>query len=404
MPSDALYQTWPHPHIPPEVARLPSLAFGTPIEKIQHWLTTAGTHNVRVMRRPGVDAPDACLLLIPMAQFFGGRSVPMVGVAGVATAPEARGRGLATRMMVECLREMHAAGFALSTLYSALHPLYRGVGYECAGLCDHSRVPCGLLPKGDPGAGWREVRERDDMPLLRACYSAYARARHGHPDRGDYLWDRVFRPRSETSTGFIALTDRGDAEAFAFVRLGPWSPMDNAVGTASGNVLTLDDAAWSTPHGLRRLLGFLRGYSSVVGEIHTALPANSPFFLAFDDRRHFTRVQERWMLRVLCVRRALAGRGYLPGLTGELHLDVRDPLIPANQGRWVLRVRDGLGEIEPGGDGRLALDVRTLAPLFTGYATAWELAGAGLLSGDEPSLATASALFAWSMPTMTERF
>src|ERR1700716_1195012 len=81
----------------PSLARLISLAFGTPLEGVNTWLTNAGVHEVRVLREGAADV--ACALRVPMGQFFGGRSVPMMGVAGVAVAPEARGRGLATRIM-----------------------------------------------------------------------------------------------------------------------------------------------------------------------------------------------------------------------------------------------------------------------------------------------------------------
>ncbi len=65
---------------------------------------------MRLLREGGTDV--ACALRVPMGQFFGGRSVAMMGVAGVAVAPEARGRGLATRVMQEVLREAREEGGA----------------------------------------------------------------------------------------------------------------------------------------------------------------------------------------------------------------------------------------------------------------------------------------------------
>ena len=44
------------------------------------------------------------------AQWFGGRAVPMGGIAAVAVVPEARGGGIAAEMMTACLRDLRDAG------------------------------------------------------------------------------------------------------------------------------------------------------------------------------------------------------------------------------------------------------------------------------------------------------
>src|SRR4051812_31444593 len=110
-------------------------SFAFPALETEPWLAGAGFENVRVVR----DRKRAlgCLLLIPMGQFFGGRSLPMVGIAGVGVGLSDRGRGVARFLMAEALREIAARGFALSTLYPATQTLYRAVGYERAGmLCE----------------------------------------------------------------------------------------------------------------------------------------------------------------------------------------------------------------------------------------------------------------------------
>ena len=71
-----------------------------------------------------------------------------------------------------------------------------------------------------------------------------------------------------------------------------------------------------------------------------------------------------WMLRIVDVAGALAARGYPPGLSAELHLDLSDDILPANAGRWVLSVDGGRGQAQPGGAGRLRLDARDLAAIY----------------------------------------
>ena len=111
-----------------------------------------------------------------------------------------------------------------------------------------------------------------------------------------------------------------------------------------------------------------------------------------------------WMLRIIDVRRALGERGYAPTHESELHLRVRDDLLPANDGAFVLRVSGGKGEVESGGDGRLQIDVRGLAPLYSGYASAHELISTGYIEGAEADLGLADAVFAGPAPWMADFF
>ena len=48
------------------------------------WLEAAGLDNIRVLEASGT--LGAMLIVIPMGQWFGGRSLPMAGIAGVTVA------------------------------------------------------------------------------------------------------------------------------------------------------------------------------------------------------------------------------------------------------------------------------------------------------------------------------
>src|SRR5262249_25447711 len=103
-------------------------------------------------------------------------------------------------------------------------------------------------------------------------------------------------------------------------------------------------------------------------------------------------------------KRALTERGYIEGVTDELHLDVRDDLIPENQGRFVLSIAGGKGKVKRGGKGRLRLDVRGLAPLYTGHMHPASLAVAGLLTGHADEIRKAATIFSSPAPWMPDYF
>jgi predicted acetyltransferase len=111
-----------------------------------------------------------------------------------------------------------------------------------------------------------------------------------------------------------------------------------------------------------------------------------------------------WMVRVLDVAAALEARGWPAGAAGTLHLEVEDDLFPENGGRFVLEVSDGVARVRRGGEGRMRLHVRALAPLYTGFYRAEGLRAAGALEADDASVQTAMQLFSGPQPSMRDMF
>lgn len=104
------------------VTRLISLAFASP-DKAAEWLDcrTSACSADRVGRpRP---ASFACRWDSTSEK----RAIPMEGAAGVAVAPESRGRGLALNLMRELVREIAHEGVPLTALYASTQSLYRQV-------------------------------------------------------------------------------------------------------------------------------------------------------------------------------------------------------------------------------------------------------------------------------------
>src|SRR4051794_16708654 len=87
-----------------------SHAFGFPEDDARPWFARAGLENVRRLVRG--EKLCGALIEIPMGQWFGGRSVSTMGVAGVGIVPTERGRGVGARLMVAMLREARSRSFA----------------------------------------------------------------------------------------------------------------------------------------------------------------------------------------------------------------------------------------------------------------------------------------------------
>ena len=98
-----------------------------------------GPENLRVVRRDGRVVGG--LTIYRTGQWFGGRCVPMAGIANVGAAPEQRALGAATHLMASTLKELYEDNVPLSALYASTQRLYRKVGYEQGGTRYSYQLP-----------------------------------------------------------------------------------------------------------------------------------------------------------------------------------------------------------------------------------------------------------------------
>ncbi|HEX8705018.1 MAG TPA: GNAT family N-acetyltransferase [Myxococcaceae bacterium] len=374
------------------VADIGSQAFAVSPADGNTWVEKVGLSNFRVLREGGEVVGTA--VPIAMGQWYGGRRVAMAGIGGVGVAPGARGRGTATRLMQRVLQELRGAGMPLSVLYPSTQPLYRRVGYEQAGSRYEIRVPVHGLDFAERTLSLRPVKPADHA-ALQEVYRRHAAARHGYLDRSAYNWDRVMHPRNETAYGFLVEGAQGVEGYLYLVRR-------RVVDLKQELFLT--DFVALTPAAARRLLSFLGDHRSLALEVAwTGTPAD-PILFMLREQDYQVKLLFHWMLRVLDVPRALEARGYPAGTSGTLHLEVEDDLFPENQGRFLLEVAGGQARVSRGGEGRVKLHVRTLAPLYSGFLSLEALRTSGALVADDASVATAAALFSGSPPALSDMF
>jgi predicted acetyltransferase len=384
------------PHDEDELAALNRVfqpVFNFPLERGEQYAAQLGREHYRMLF-----AGDELIgghAMIEMGQFFGGRSVPTIGISLVGIASHRRGRGAGAFLMKQVVREMYERGVALSTLYPATQPLYRAVGYEQAGMRWEVTQPLDTMNPLDRGLEMRPI-ENDDDETVRHLYRAEAITHNGALDRSDFMWWRQRIPRGVTAFGQLLLAD-GEPEGYVYYTHQPREvhpPYDIAVS----------DVVVRTERAARRLLSYFADHRSMTGQVRLFRPPNDPILALLREQSCRIALDIKWMLRIVDVAKALTARGYAPDVTAELHFSVRDELVKSNQGRHVLRIRDGRGEIESGGEGRLDIDIRGLAMLYSGFCSATRLLTTDLLRGDPADARAADPAFAGPMPWMTEVF
>lgn len=370
--------------------------FHFPAERAPKFRDAMGDENFRVVRRGAELAGGLGVVL--MGQFFGGRRVSMGGIAAVGISPAFRARGAASALMADVLREMHREkSCAISTLYPATVPVYRKAGYELAGCGFEINLPTSQIDVREYGPTVRPIGSDDDRELVERMYREHAQRHNGPLDRGPYIWNRVREFRGEKAHGYI-VEDAGRPAGYIYylIKDGPdgWE----------GHHLLVSDIVALTPPAARRLLTLLGDHRSMEHYARWFGSASPGFLAPLREVAHKAKLHETWMVRIVDVERALKERGYAPGIDAEAHLEVRDDLIEANNGRFVLTVGRGEASVSRGGRGDVKLHVRGLAALFTGFRTVEELVLMDLAEAGGAAATITNAVFAGPAPWLGDTF
>ncbi len=389
-----------------DAAALVRQGFGIPREYFDRSVELFGPEVMRGLRAgPETGRAGqlvACAAVWPMEQWFGGRPVPSCGVAAVAVDPAERGRGYGSALMRGLLEEARANGAALSVLYPATLPLYTRLGFGRGGVSfDWSAPPASLAAGPPPGDGWVRRTDAADAGHLAALRRSLLASANGLVERNEGLWSFALCPDGVPSDVYT-LDGPGGPEGYI------------AVAPPAKRALTVADLCLLGPRAVRLAQSFLAGYRAQVDRVSWRGGPDDPLALLAPDTGPRMDARDEWLLRILDVRRALEARGYPPGIVGELILDVADPLIPGNSGRFRLRLSGGKATVTPMAGGEesgkkavgavLSLSVGTLAALYSGNKGPAVLRQVGLLRGGDAAMALASLMFSGPAPWMPDRF
>lgn len=337
-----------------------------------------------------------------LGQFFGGRSVPMGGLASVAVAPHRRGMGVGRALIAAALELMRDRGQVISSLYPATGVPYRHMGWELAGLRVRRRVPLRSLATL-PAPTAVEVRpaEPADREQIIPAYMRVAATRNGFVDRSDWTWDlRLDGAFGGEDHRYLYVAERdGEVAGYLAYHHSESTGDDEWIG------LSVDEIIAEDPEALFALWRLIATNSSVTVRATYYGGAEEPLAFFLPEQDMHTISDWRWMARLVDAAGAIASRGYPSEVSVSVHLAIDDRHAPWNAGRHVLRVADGKGALEPGGKGEVELSSNALAPLFTGLASARTLAAHGLIHGASPAdLDALTVAFAGPVPWMVDFF
>jgi predicted acetyltransferase len=338
-----------------------------------------------------------------------GGVLPAAHVTGVGVAPTHRRRGLLTRLMHRQLRDVRDAGREpLAVLWASEPRIYPRFGYGLASTrleltIDTREV---TLPAATATPRLRAGTPADLLPELTKVYDTLRPDRPGWSSRDEAGWANVVADLAVYREGFterraVLHEGEGGVDGYALWRSkGAWS------ATGPNAEVDVNEIAAADPVAYAALWRFLLGIDLARRVTYGfAAPDDPLLHLASDLRRLDTHFSDGLWVRVVDLPAALAARRYAAAV--DVVLEVSDPLLPENAGRWRVAAGPSGATCErTDAEADLACDIVDVGAAYLGGTSLAALAGAGRVRELRPgALNAASTAFGWHrMPTAPEIF
>jgi predicted acetyltransferase len=293
--------------------------------------------------------------MMPMRQNVRGHVVPMAGLAGVASLPQVRRRGLVRQVLNELLGQVRDSGFVVSAQYPFRPSFYERFGYVGVTKARTARFdPAGLthLQRADlPGeVTWGPIGEGYDH--YRALALEILPRRHGFsvlPDSRDvYARDK--------NAKWLA-TARVDGKVVGAVAY---------VITGHGGTLQADDLLVTTPLSRALLLQFLARHADQVGEVSVRIAPDEHPELWATDLAVRVETDVNYPVGAAPMARVLSVEGLRGMAVGSGHVSVEIVDDPYIAGKYVLDGTSGALDITTGGDPTVTLNAAGFSGLVYG--------------------------------------
>ncbi len=278
----------------------------------------------------------------------GGAAVPTAAVTVVTVHPPYRRRGLLRAMMVHQLEEVAKRGDPLAALWASESLIYGRFGYGPAvsrAMLTASTRRLAFLPGVGTSGSCDEVTREEFLAVGPGLHEGMRPQRPGSMVRDEDVWefavfDMEFARRGASEIRYVLHYDEsGDVDGYATYRFKEDFDEEPA-GEVRVREIWADDA--SAHASLWRYLADL-------DLARTVRVSNSPVdeplrHLVADARAVATEITDNIYVRVIDVEAALRARQYAAQV--DLVIEIDDPILPANSGRWRLVADGALGGSE----------------------------------------------------------
>ena len=328
------------------------------------------------------------------------------GVSLVAVLPSHRRRGILTDMMTHVIADARQRGEAIAILYASESGIYGRFGFGIAAWQQRIRIGRGngRLGLGAAVPASKELSLRLAVPAevrsdLMRVFDAVLPRRPGMLARNELWWDAVLSDEPFMRDGMsqmrcVLAADQAGPRGYATYRTqSAWTD-----GLADGRI-RLRELYALDPAAEAALWADLFSRDLVGEVVAPSRPVDDPLLaMLADPRRAVPHVSDGLWVRLVDLPAAMVQRKYASAI--DVVLDVLDPAMPDNAGRW--RLASG----GPDDDGAqcersmapadLLMSASALGAAYLGGASLGQLAAAGQITERTPgALARLAAAMSW---------
>ncbi|WP_327052038.1 GNAT family N-acetyltransferase [Halomicrococcus gelatinilyticus] len=291
----------------------------------------------------------------------------MAGLSAVASPPENRRQGLVTRLLRESLAEYRDRDVLFAALWPFDYGFYRRYGWgTVTRFTKYETTPEALALDTEPSGEFRRLDE-DDWELLDPVHDAHGEDYALTVDRIEDWWcERALDTWGDADPYVYGWFRDGEARAYLVYEVEE---------DGDDKRLHVTDRAHVDHEAFRHVLRFLRYHDSQVEVVRFYGPADENLLDLVDDPREVDcEVKTGPMFRLVDVPAALE-RVVDPGQTAasrdsadSIVLDVTDPLVDWNEGRFALDVAgESVDCTRTEADPDVRTDVNGLSQVVAGY-------------------------------------
>ncbi len=322
------------------VNELFSIAFELPLETGPAQPDSDGRLHFWAAYEDGTDEMMSTFTITDFNIHFDGHSCKMGGIGGVATLPQYRRMGGIRGCFQQALPDMYANGYDFSYLYPFSTAYYRKFGYENCVRRYHTTVMLSMLkPPAVSGCAKLADSGRNDLkPAIRAV-DAVLEDRYNMMVRhslSDYGWVDKCSPAAKQEFTYVYFAGDGTPKAYTTFRM---------VVEPDGRNLVCNRFAFVDAEGYNGLMHVFQSMAADHQFVKFDIPSNPSTGYLMPEWSMGAAQWALWgagMVRVVNVESVLKKAKYLG--SGDVVLNIQDPQIPENTGRFRVEFRDGAAQ------------------------------------------------------------
>ena len=314
------------------------------------------------------------LIIISFQQMIRGVSLPMAGIAGVATKPEYRRKGLVRKLFEETYIYCKENNYPISTLYPFKVSYYEQFGYAWVENLTMITSWIDAIKKQNI-TGYRVEEEKNyekALERMRPIYKKYLLTTNGLIDRDTTT--NSFNKRLDKGFFFFSVDKQGNDTGY----LVTWFVEDETIGIRE--IIALDI---QTRKNLWNFISLHEGHRNLF-KIPDYLPHSIQTYPYLKEPRvKKVEIIPNAMLRIVDIQKTLSNLQYA-NISESITFTLIDPDCEWNNKTWYLSVDNGKGAISENSkeNVELKLDIKGLAQLIAGFRNTTELAEQQWIKGN----------------------